>query len=114
MDTSFNIYTTRSVPPRFLSGMGHVGTFMMAFNLALEFVGMKYRTMFGILIETPFALGGLIVGIVSYAGVRDWRTLTLGGSQTHYDLQTWGTVFSAVLSRYVSFLHLFLFSFNLI
>jgi len=62
---------------RFLSGMGHVGTFMMAFNLALEFVGMKYRTMFGILIETPFALGGLIVGIVSYAGVRDWRTLTL-------------------------------------
>ena len=60
--------------------MGHVGTFMMAFNLALEFVGMKYRTMFGILIETPFALGGLIVGIVSYAGVRDWRTLTLGGS----------------------------------
>ena len=83
VDTSLNyIYTTRSVPPRFLSGMGHVGTFMMAFNLALEFVGMKYRTMFGILIETPFALGGLIVGIVSYAGVRDWRTLTLGGSQT--------------------------------
>ena len=84
--------------------MGHVGTFMMAFNLALEFVGMKYRTMFGILIETPFALGGLIVGIVSYAGVRDWRTLTLGGSQTHYDLQTWGTVFGVVLSRYVSFI----------
>ena len=57
--------------------MGHVGTFMMAFNLALECVGTKYRTMFGILIETPFAVGGLIVGIVSYAGVRDWRTLTL-------------------------------------
>ena len=74
--------------------MSHVGTFMMAFNLALEFVGMKYRTMFGILIETPFALGGLIVGIVSYAGVRDWRTLTLGGSQTHNDLKAWGTVFS--------------------
>ena len=57
--------------------MGHVGTFMMAFNLALECVGTKHRTMFGILIETPFAIGGLIVGIVSYAGVRDWRTLTL-------------------------------------
>lgn len=57
--------------------MGHVGTFMMAFNLALECVGTKYRTMFGILIETPFAVGGLIVGIVSYAGIRDWRTLTL-------------------------------------
>ena len=58
--------------------MGHVGTFMMAFNLALEYVGLKYRTLFGILIETPFAIGGLIVGLVSYAGVRDWRMLTLG------------------------------------
>ena len=63
---------------RFTSGMGHVGTFMMAFNLALEYVGLKYRTLFGILIETPFAIGGLIVGLVSYAGVRDWRMLTLG------------------------------------
>ena len=98
MDTSINyIYTTHSVPPRFLSGMGHVGTFMMAFNLALEFVGMKYRTMFGILIETPFALGGLIVGIVSYAGVRDWRTLTLGESQTHFDLQTFLVLFYLIM-----------------
>merc|ERR1711892_1448355 len=57
---------------RFLSGLGHVGTFMMAFSLALEYVGPKYRTLFGILIETPFAMGGLIVGLVSWAGVRDW------------------------------------------
>ena len=71
------MYHLLSLLNRFLSGMGHVGTFMMAFNLALECVGTKYRTMFGILIETPFAIGGLIVGIVSYAGVRDWRTLTL-------------------------------------
>ena len=63
---------------RFISGMGHVGTFMMAFNLALECVGPKYRTLFGILIETPFAIGGLIVGLVSYAGVRDWKLLALG------------------------------------
>jgi len=62
---------------RFISGMGHVGTFMMSFNLALEYVGPKYRTMFGILIETPFAMGGLVVGLVSYAGVRDWQLLTL-------------------------------------
>jgi len=73
--TVANFYTI--VIFRFLSGMGHVGTFMMAFNLALECVGAKYRTMFGILIETPFAIGGLIVGIVSYAGVRDWKLLTL-------------------------------------
>ena len=63
---------------RFMSGMGHVGTFMMSFNLALECVGPKYRTVFGILIETPFAVGGLIVGLVSWAGVREWKLLTLG------------------------------------
>ena len=51
---------------------------MMAFNLALECVGPKYRTIFGILIETPFAIGGLIVGLVSYAGIREWRLLALG------------------------------------
>ena len=66
---------------RFMSGMGHVGTFMMSFNLALECVGPKYRTVFGILIETPFAIGGLIVGLVSWAGVRDWKLLTLGKVQ---------------------------------
>ena len=54
-----------------------MGTFMMSFNLALEYVGPRYRTLFGILIETPFALGGLLVGLVSWAGVRHWRTLTL-------------------------------------
>merc|ERR1719348_2023426 len=70
-----NYYTL--VAFRFMSGMGHVGTFMMSFNLALECVGPKYRTVFGILIETPFAIGGLIVGLVSWAGVRDWKLLTL-------------------------------------
>merc|ERR1719285_344911 len=44
---------------RFISGMGHVGTFMMAFNLSLEYVSVSHRTFFGIIIETPFALGGL-------------------------------------------------------
>lgn len=76
-NNTFQIFLYIYIDNRFLSGMGHVGTFMMAFNLALECVGIKYRTMFGILIETPFAIGGLIVGIVSYGGVRDWRTLTL-------------------------------------
>eukprot|EP00092_Neocalanus_flemingeri_P029516 GFUD01032052.1.p1 GENE.GFUD01032052.1~~GFUD01032052.1.p1 ORF type:complete len:317 (-),score=69.35 GFUD01032052.1:68-1018(-) len=50
---------------------------MMTFNLALEYVGPKYRTLFGILIETPFAMGGLVVGLVSWAGVRDWQLLSL-------------------------------------
>ena len=71
--------------------MGHVGTFMMSFNLALECVGPKYRTVFGILIETPFAIGGLIVGLVSWAGVRDWKLLTLGITILYVVLLYWLT-----------------------
>ena len=62
---------------RFISGLGHVGTFMTTFSLSLEYVGASHRTLFGILIETPFALGGLVVGLVSWAGVRRWQTLSL-------------------------------------
>ena len=64
-------------PKRFISGLGHVGTFMTTFSLSLEYVGASHRTLFGILIETPFALGGLVVGLVSWAGVRRWQTLSL-------------------------------------
>ena len=63
--------------PRFISGCGHVGLFMTTFSLALEYVGPSYRTLFGIIIETPFALGGVVVGLVSWAGVRRWQTLSL-------------------------------------
>jgi len=62
---------------RFLSGCGHAGTFMTTFALALEYVGPKYRVLFGIIIETPFAIGGLLVGLVSYLGVKDWTMLSL-------------------------------------
>ena len=50
---------------------------MTTFSLSLEYVGASHRTLFGILIETPFALGGLVVGLVSWAGVRRWQTLSL-------------------------------------
>ena len=50
---------------------------MTTFSLALEYVGPKYRTFTGIIIETPFSMGGLVVGLVSWAGVRRWQTLTL-------------------------------------
>jgi len=62
---------------RFISGVGHVGTFMVTVSLALEYVGAEYRATFGILIEIPFALGGTIVGLLSWAGMRDWRELML-------------------------------------
>ena len=62
---------------RFISGIGHVGTFMVTVSLALEYVGADYRATFGILIEIPFALGGTIVGLLSWAGMRDWQELML-------------------------------------
>ena len=82
MSPSLSRYVTKSLQPpvpapRFISGLGHVGTFMTTFSLALEYVGPKYRTFTGIIIETPFSLGGLVVGLVSWAGVRRWQTLTL-------------------------------------
>ena len=42
---------------RFLMGMGHVGTFMLAFTLSIEYVGPKKRTFTGCIIEVAFALG---------------------------------------------------------
>lgn len=62
---------------RFISGLGHVGVFMMSFTLSLEYTGSKWRVFCGCLIETPFALGGLIVGFLAWGGIRDWRTLQL-------------------------------------
>jgi len=60
---------------RFLAGMGHVGTFMMAFQLAVEYTGREKQALTGCLIEIPFASGGLLVGILSWAGIRNWRWL---------------------------------------
>ena len=42
---------------RFLAGMGHVGTFMMAFQLAVEYTGREKQALTGCLIEIPFASG---------------------------------------------------------
>jgi OCT family organic cation transporter-like MFS transporter 4/5 len=42
---------------RFVSGVGHVGMFMMAFGLSLEYTGPRWRVFCGCLIETPFAIG---------------------------------------------------------
>ncbi len=62
---------------RFVSGMSHAGMFIMSFGLSMEYTGLKWRVFCGCLIETPFAIGGLVVGFLAWAGVRDWRTLQL-------------------------------------
>lgn len=61
---------------RFITSMGGVGCFITAFVLSTEFVGKRYRTICGIMIEVPFAIGELYVTILAYF-VRDWRTLQL-------------------------------------
>ncbi len=62
---------------RFLSGVGHTGCFMSAFGLSVEYTGPRHRVLFGCLIEVPFAVGGLVVGLLSWAGIRNWRYLQL-------------------------------------
>lgn len=60
---------------RAISGFGAVGAFILSLCLALEYVGARYRVVLGIAIQVPFTLGGLLVGFVSWAGVRDWKML---------------------------------------
>jgi len=73
LPASFPLFATL----RLFSGMGHVGTFIMAFTLSVEYVGATSRLFTGCLIEVPFAIGGLIVGFLSWGGLRNWRTLQL-------------------------------------
>ena len=59
---------------RFVTSMGGIGSFMTSFVLATEFIGTKYRTACGILIEIPFALGELYIVLLAYY-IRDWVKL---------------------------------------
>lgn len=59
---------------RFVTSMGGMASFMTSFVLATEFVGTKYRTLCGILIEIPFALGELYLCFLAYF-IRDWQIL---------------------------------------
>ena len=45
----------------------------MAFNLSIELVGPKKKTMIGILIQAPFAIGEVIVSFTAWM-IRDWIT----------------------------------------
>jgi len=64
------------VVARFLTSCGGMGLFITTFVIALEFVGTKYRTLCGIAIEIPFALGELYIVFLAYF-IRDWRTYQL-------------------------------------
>ena len=64
------------VVARFLTSCGGMGLFITTFVIALEFVGTKYRTVCGIAIEIPFALGELYIVFLAYF-IRDWRIYQL-------------------------------------
>ena len=43
-----------------------MGCFMIAFVICVECVGVKYTMLVGILIEFPFAIGELLLGLEAY------------------------------------------------
>jgi len=61
---------------RFVTGMGGVGCFMVAFVLSVEYVGFKYTMLIGVTMGIPYALGKAVFGVEAFF-VRDWRTLQI-------------------------------------
>ena len=62
---------------RFFSGVGMIGIVVASFTLAMEYTGPNKRMACGMFIGVPFAIGGLLVGFIAWAGVREWRALQL-------------------------------------
>jgi hypothetical protein len=60
----------------FLTGMGGMGCFMISFVICVECVGVKYTMLVGIIIEIPFAIGELLLGLEAYF-LRDFFPLQL-------------------------------------
>jgi len=60
---------------RFFCSIGNNGLFMVAFGLAVELVGQKYKTLVGMLFNVPYSLGEVALGAAAAAGVRNWRNL---------------------------------------
>ncbi len=57
---------------RFFTGLGAMGAFVSSFVLAVEIAGDATKTVVGIGIEIPFALGEALVSIVGI-WVKDWK-----------------------------------------
>ena len=64
--------------------MGGMGCFMISFVVCVECVGVKFTMLVGILIEIPFAIGELLLGLEAYF-LRDFFSLQLVG---HFFLKT--------------------------
>ena len=49
-----------------------MGVFAIPFTLNVELVGLRYRTIVGLLFQVPFAIGEIIIGLCAM-GIRDYR-----------------------------------------
>ena len=61
---------------RWLTGIGGMGSYLIAAVLVLEYVSNSYNTLVGVLIPIPFSIGGLLLALDAYL-IRDWVTLQL-------------------------------------
>ncbi len=61
---------------RFLSGVSAKALFMLAFMFSVEVTGVKYKTYLGILIQVPYAMGEMLVGLLAYY-IQDWQNLQI-------------------------------------
>ncbi len=52
---------------------GQAGGVIAGFVTAVELSGKRTKAFFGIMVQTPFALGEALVAAIAI-GVRDWRT----------------------------------------
>ena len=78
---------------RFLSAIGQVGLCISCCTLAVEYTGRNKRMFCGMFHGVPFAAGGLIVGLVAWAGIRDWRTLQYSCTLPWLGLLSWYFIF---------------------
>ena len=58
---------------------------MIPFGLSVELVGNKRKTLVGNMIQTPFAIGEAILGLMAI-GIRNWKTLQISCSVPIFSL----------------------------
>ena len=68
------VYQKSKIVQISLPGIGGMALFMVTFVICVEYVGVKYTMLTGIVIEIPFAMGELVLALEAYF-IRDWVTL---------------------------------------
>ncbi|XP_071477581.1 organic cation transporter protein-like [Diadema antillarum] len=64
---------------RFFQGVAAIGSYIIAYVLATEFVGPLKRNIVGIAFAIPYALGYILLALIAFF-FRDWKTLQLVSS----------------------------------